>query len=302
MPFREKNFISRKAIFSFSLMASLCFVAFGLMINHENGMPERRIAQHLPSNYFEESWIRHKPIGSIDGNLCVSDEGSLCRVTNTAGGKKILLVGDSHSVDYSTEFRDYLSKSGHNGWQLSIGGCAFIEYHLDRHNGGCRHARKLIETAASEIKFDVVLFIGNMDKHFTQLPDDKFDINIQSLDGLFSIFLDNGSTLVYFTPRPYFKYEPPKAARLNKFEDLRAVTDSSNEFLQNNIIEMAKKDRFYIYDQANELLKAGCGMPSCFNGHTNSLMPLYRDSTHLTTLGARVGFAPVANIIEQAAR
>ncbi|WP_341326736.1 acyltransferase family protein [Methylotuvimicrobium sp. KM2] len=290
-PFRNKHFFSRKQLFTTGAIVSCVFFIFGITGHFMKGFYERMSLTHLPKNYLANTWIEHRPINSLNGAACVSERASLCKRTDRPDSKKILLVGDSHSADYSTKFMDLVLANDLEAWQISVGGCAFIESHFARHQNECGKARKLLERSVEDIGFDFIIFISAMNAHIANLPPAEVDNNIESLADLLDRFMDSGAKVFYFTSRPYFNYKPTKAAVLNKISRVKALRHASHKKLKNKIQTIAEADNFVIFNQALTLINSACGRLDCFNGHSESMLPLYRDTNHLTTLGVRKVFS-----------
>jgi len=259
------------------------------------GLSADNMSNRLPANYDSESWIDYKPVASLNGQDCVSTKASLCRMSDFPGAKRMLLVGDSHSVDYSMEFRDYLQRKKRNGWEISMGGCAFIPKHAAINHGECAKARELLLRAVDEQKIDSVIFVAGLNNHIENLSEAELGLNLDALTELLSELLGKGVTVIYFSPRPYFRADPPRYARQGRLAELQAVISPNAVVLSESIAALTRQRNFLLFDQEQVLLQAGCGKLACFNGHTAELMPLYRDSNHLTTRGARLVFQRFAD-------
>ena len=95
-----------------------------------------------------------------------------------------------------------------------------------------------------------------------------------------------------FEPRPRLKYDPRKAAVLQQSSKNTVITFETalNREWTSALKELSSYSNFKIFDQAIALLRLGCGQVSCFDGHTQTGHLIYRDSTHLTDLGAKAIF------------
>ncbi|TAK94912.1 MAG: acyltransferase [Aquabacterium sp.] len=298
-PFRDKARYSRQQVFAWSLGGSLVLLALGGAGWVFKGFENRPVAEHLPRGYFAQSWIQYDATSGVDGYPCISESGSLCRVNASAGHRKILLLGDSHSADFTSEFRRFVLARQLDAWQMSVGGCAFIPAHFARHDGDCGKARQRLELAIKAIHFDQVIVITNLDEHMAQIDvegsangDPRARVrNIEAFTGLLELMLGQGAKVDLFTPRPTFDASPTRAAALRKFGDLHVVSASSHAYVGDAFRAMqAKQPGLRVFDQYDTLLRAGCGQASCFTGHTAALQPLYRDAGHLTSAGAKLVF------------
>jgi hypothetical protein len=50
-------------------------------------------------------------------------------------------------------------------------------------------------------------------------------------------------------------------------------------------------DGVNVFDEPGVLAAASCGARACFNGHTPSKDPLYRDADHLSAFGTALAYA-----------
>lgn len=298
-PFRQKDRYTRRQIFVFSLAGSVALLTCGGLAWAFHGFESRAVAAHLPRDYFARSWIEYGGIAGVDGRACISEAGSLCRVHASPGHRKILLVGDSHSADFTSAFRRFTQSQQVDAWQISVGGCAYIPAHAKRHNGDCGRARKLVEESVDSVKFDEIFVVTNMDDHMDQVTKDARRLNMDAFIGLLSRMLGSGAKVTYFRPRPDFNASPTRAAALDQFQDLKVMRRPSRDYVAKRVAELAvDHPALRVFDQYGVLIRAGCGDVDCFNGHTPELVPLYRDAGHLTSDGAKLVFdALVASLV-----
>ena len=96
IPFRNKGPISRNKIFTCSLGGLIIFSAFGLVGHTLNGFENRNAGTHLPYDFYKFSSIDKV----IKADECIDALKFVCVLRESALNKhKVLLVGDSHSVD-----------------------------------------------------------------------------------------------------------------------------------------------------------------------------------------------------------
>lgn len=291
--FRKQGKTTRNKTGLLFLTGSIALFSFGVLGHHTNGFAGRTMNDRLPKSYEAYSLNYPGEITGVDGNLCVSELSSLCRVNIGNSSRKLLLVGDSHSADYTAQFRKYVRDNAIDGWQMSVGGCAFIPFHFERHGNECGRARAVIEKAVKEKRFDQIIVVVSLASAVSQIEDTaaaNVDENIDSFASLLSSMLSDGADVYYFVPRPYFNISPPKAAISHSLNDLRIIRRPIHERLHTKISSLQKNPHFHLFDQAATLIDAGCGNEACFNGHTSYMLPLYRDENHLTHLGANTAF------------
>lgn len=287
MPFRDRLCISGQNIFRYATLCSSIFIMVGFIGYVNNGYTKRPAPSCLPVNYFESAMVRRVALEGVDGNRCISEKASMGKVHNEPGGKKILLVGDSHSGDYSFEFQKFVIEKKLNAWQFSVGGCAFLPSQSD---GECGKAKRLLEKAIEKTKFDQIIFIGHFYGH-TRLSDHKVvRQDIDSLLWLVRHMLQSDARVVFFTPRYSLTVDPMRAAMINEVNRITVVKEASADCVDSQLKELANAANLTIFNERDALLQLGCGDVKCFNGHTPDLKPLYRDTNHLTNLGAKLVF------------
>lgn len=293
-PFRDKAFISRRGIFAFATLGSIVFLIVGLAGHITDGFPLRRAPNYLPEKYFYYSLMKKKELYGIDGNLCVSENASICELNrNRESRENILLVGDSHSADYIDEYRNYLKNYHFNGSQMSIGGCAFLK---SQNQFECNKAKNLLEKLIVEKRFSKMIIIGNYYDHMNSFAEIKMREEIDSIIGLIIKMLKADIEVVFFMPRYRLTANPPHAA-LGKFlEGVHVFPSGVSIALWDEALDQLKVNKhFKIFNQRDELIKSGCSHINCFNGHTSEKYPLYRDISHLTDYGAHIIFEKYLN-------
>lgn len=298
-PFRCKNRTSRSDILKLSVIGLLAVFSIGISVAFSDGFINRTVYYKKQESILVESWLLDREAAIVDGTACISEQASICKINSEPGGKKILLVGDSHSADYINEFRSFSTKNHIDAWQMSIGGCSFISHNLDRNNSECGKAKLLVEDMVRNNKGLNVIFVASIAEYIARIDELQVDENIDSLLLHFKVMLNNGANIIFFTPRPYFNINPIRAARLNEVEQIRVVEKVAHEHFSRRIFEFTKNDRFKVFDQSEILIRAGCGEAKCFNGYTEKMLPLYRDASHLTTLGARTVFSELLPILQE---
>lgn len=298
-PFRQKDAFKRSTVFVGAVAGSTAFVMVGLAGHLTNGFDARPFAPHLPPNYLRQTWPSSAQAKGADGRPCPTEKAELCQINKLSGRPKILLVGDSHSLDFSSAYSAYVKQHQLDAWQMSVAGCAFIPDHFQRHHGECGQARLVLEQAVASQGFQTILFVTNMNRHVDQLKAPDIDSNVRSLMALLKDMLRSGAQVIYFTPRPYFNYPPTKAAALDRLNQLQVMQDNTHDRLAARIGDLRDLPGFRVFDQSAVLLAEGCGRLDCFKGHTAALMPLYRDRSHLTSSGAGSVFTHLIPVLDK---
>ena len=111
---------------------------------------------------------------------------------------------------------------------------------------------------------------------------------MDSLSNLIQKLLNTGSELIFFTPRNSLSSDPMRAAFFNQLREVHIVHESSEVYVDEILSGFEKYPNFRIYNERDYLIELG-GMRE-FNGHTTDLVPLYRDTHHLTNYAAKVSF------------
>jgi peptidoglycan/LPS O-acetylase OafA/YrhL len=296
-PFRNKQRFNRKQIFAYGVVGSAVFVAFGLAGYLNNGFFSRKAPHHLPENYFTLAAATSFPVHGIDGKFCVSDTASICRISRVEGAQKILLVGDSHSADFSVEFRRLAAAKAVSASQFSVGGCGFIISQSERHNGECGKAIQLLRKSFHHERFDKIIFVGDFYNHTGKSNAPTLFNDLDSLSELISDMLGSGSEVILFTPRYSISSEPMRAALLNELDGIHVVKASSQSYVDERLKSFSALPNFKMFNERDYLIELGGADIANFNGHTLNLAPLYRDSNHLTNYGAKLVFDKFASTL-----
>jgi hypothetical protein len=111
----------------------------------------------LPHDYLSYAAMQRKATSGEGGALCISERASYCHYGSVQPptGARWLLVGDSHSADLTTEFRNFVTASRLDAWQMSIGSCGLLQSQDSEHQGECRRARELLPELARQDRFDM---------------------------------------------------------------------------------------------------------------------------------------------------
>ncbi len=125
-PFRNRRNLSRKSIFTLSILISIFFGSVGLLGYFKDGFPERN-----PNNLVYENF-GHKiqEVGldclEIDSDAVKEFARDFCKFGNLNSTKKILVYGDSHGKVLISALNDIFKKNGLSGEYLSLKDCQLI--------------------------------------------------------------------------------------------------------------------------------------------------------------------------------
>lgn len=286
-PFRNVSFLSRKALFNYSLITSVIFLFLGFIGHLTNGFIFRTPANHLPVSYFHYYYSNKKITNGIDGKLCMSETDSICRVNSVTLPKvrNILLVGDSHSGDYTNQFRNFLIDRNYNGSQMSVAGCGFVYSQFNRHNGLCGKSYNTLIHYIQYNHFDDIIFISSMYDHIVA------DADLLSTIELLNRIKQSTKRLWIFSPRLTLSHDPMRAANLNLLSDLNFISPKYRTNIDNMLfaLEVSNKNIF-LFDEMKSLYVLSEKDPAIFNAHTIDNVPLYIDTNHLNDLSANIIF------------
>lgn len=291
IPFRNKETFSRNSILYFAAIGSITFISAGLSGYYSNGFKMRQTpSSSLPNNYLSKTVGPH-PNRGVDGEKCVSDQANMCLFYKTGSDKNYLLVGDSHSADYSSAFASYVRGENANGWQMSVGGCGMIQGGYETKNGDCGKAVALVKKAVKERRYDKLFIVTNLIAHTRNLPTDARVTGINSFIQLIEEISSEVREVIIFLPRYELDNENPiKYAMLGALKKVHVREEDRDNARawERAIYDMGLLDNILIFNERDELINAGCGKLGCFDGHDREKYALYRDSNHLTVYGAQL--------------
>lgn len=301
-PFREKGLFSQKEIFQYSIFGMILLTAIGLAGHFSHGMSFRPSFGKLPKNYL--SYLSPLPQDNtgIDLNACVSEAASLCKRADFSDSTKtFLLAGDSHSGDFGPLFKAYLQTYHYNGYQLSIGGCAFLTNQTKDIHSECYQAKEVVAQVIQKIPNLNWILIGNYYGHTENLSTKERSFVLQSFVSWIKTILKLGVHIHFFSPRFELSRNPAQAAFLGILDLVNVSISVQNSSEWNQAIASLELDpSFSVFDQNKALLQLDCGRRECFSGHTPQGIPIYRDSNHLTRWGAEQVFQAFAKQLPHA--
>lgn len=289
-PFRSRQQFSRKQVFLYGSVGSAMFVLLGMLGHFSSGFAFRDPPGYLPKNYYQDvKFIPTQKFG-IDGRACLSESASICEVAAFAGAKNILLLGDSHSADFSDEFRKFVNDRKYSASQLSVAGCGFIFSQIRRHNGECGKAIELLKESLIRKKFDVVIFVGDFYGHTKNSSNAIFREDMNSLASLISFMINTSGEVWLFTPRYSLSSDPMRAAMLNRLSDVRVVNMDSISRVDVRFSQFTTNANLKIFNERDYLIDLGGSGVQKFNGHTSDYEPIYMDTNHLTRYSTKLVF------------
>jgi peptidoglycan/LPS O-acetylase OafA/YrhL len=279
-PFRNREVISKNAIFVFSVAGLVIFSIFGLAGHKKMGFESRSAGAHLPSDFYQYSYIE-KPIRI---NECIDAEGFFCILNESDSNEyTTLLVGDSHSVDFQSQFLKHAFAENFTAFQYSITGCGFI---FDNE----KDCSKQIDALLSLVKnndFDEIVFVtslygytaeGYRDLPISQQQWTSYEANLKYL-------AKNTKNLFIFSPRYYISSTTPIKNIINSEEHRNNIAIVGKQtFVRDFYTNLSEEDGIHLYEQADFIKTLSGGAD--FTAKSELGYPLYRDSNHLTKYSA----------------
>lgn len=287
-PFRDFERISNKSLFNIIVAIAIVIFIIGLMGHRTNGFIDRNPPDHLSKNFYydlQTSTI----LNGVDGNYCITNIAKFCRV-HEGLETSILMVGDSHSGDFSNEFKKYAQQNNINAIQLSMGGCSFSPLSFPRNNGQCSKAIELLQNLIENKEISKIIFITNFYQHINSLDEINAKKNLFFISELFKNAISRNIEVVYFTPRPTLTMPLGRSAMANKLDKIKLQPEKYQNlvesYLRKNVVPLGLR----VYDQREVLLETFCsGISKCVNG-MHADRPLYRDKSHLSGYGSEFIF------------
>lgn len=123
-PFRNRSHISKKHVFTLSLIGITCYSSIGLVGIYKQGLPYR-----LPDQLITALKDIDVPSLRLHGEGCYLSDAipkqpiSECGVNLENNGSEILLIGDSHLDSIGRQLLDRFEASNLSAYALSYGGC-----------------------------------------------------------------------------------------------------------------------------------------------------------------------------------
>lgn len=294
-PFRNISFITREILFKYSLFTGLVFLFVGMVGHLTNGFIFRTPPSHIPPAYFQYYYKNKQIKNGIDGKPCMSETDSICKVNsvNSPLARNILLVGDSHSGDYTNNFRNFLIDRNYNGSQMSVAGCGFVYSQFSRHNGLCGKSFNTLLDYVKNNQVDDIIFITSMYDHIVSNSD------ILSTVDLLTEIKQNTKRLWVFTPRFTLSHDPLRAANLNLLSQLSIITPLFHTKIDDMLSSLEDSNKnIILFNEMKSLFILSNKDPGIFNAHTLDNIPLYVDTNHLNDFSANIIFSDFVKLYD----
>ncbi len=286
-PFRNPQIVSSKLILQLTMSLIVILVSFGLYLHYTNGALNRVPPDYLATSFYKDLNKAPSKVG-LYGKNCVSDLPELCTISSI-NENVTLLLGDSHSADFSNNFYKFASQKDIGAFQLSMGGCSFMAS-LSNENKMCEKASLLLRELIELKKIDRIIFITNQYKHLSYLPEPEANKNIDYFIDTISAALKNNIQVIYFKPRPSFKLSVPRAALMQKLNN-PIIVNSRYKNLLDSQIDSIKDENFAVFDQHEIIINKLCDENLDCNGGLFEARPFYSDTNHLSKYGAEYIFS-----------
>jgi peptidoglycan/LPS O-acetylase OafA/YrhL len=282
-PARNPRLFSRGALFLSSVFFASTFILFGIAGHVSQGFNKRLASETLPNDFFSYTYL-DRPINSDENsNLCINSLGGQCNLYSSGQSlRRILLVGDSHSVDFQRSFIEFAQTNDYIADQFSIAGCGFLETSEESLFNACATARERLLVVLKEFNYDHVIFVTALYSHAKKISSDA---QWASYENFIAEIALRTQHLWLFLPRYTLTSKNPIRNIIYGHPEKNSILKTGYEEVVDRLyFKLNLTKNIDVFNQPNELLKLGGG--SDFNALTDNGYPLYRDSNHLTRYGA----------------
>ena len=292
-PFRNSNIISFKALATISVLSISLIASAGLYLHFSNGGINRSPPSHLQNNFYKE--INYQANSNdIYGRNCLTEVAEMC-LLNNLDNNTTLLIGDSHSSDFSHDFKKHMIEKKIGALQLSMGGCSFMPMTFKR-DKKCKEAAELLQESIKEGQIKRILFVTNQYKHLSYLNKSEASQNINYLIEMLNDALNNNIQVIFFKPRPSFRHPVARSAVGNIQKNFMVFHNKYKELLDHEL-SILTENGLIIFDQEKIIIEKLCAdSNSCKMGIDNGY-PFYSDRNHLSKYGASYVFNKLKSIL-----
>ena len=191
-PFRSEslNFTKSYIIGSLFLCITI-FLFFGFIGHKTNGFDNRKAADHLPLDFYKLATLAKVNSDCIDST-------SPCKLSDSNdSSNEILLIGDSHSVDFHFDFFKNSIENNLLPYQYSTGGCGFFAIHHEN----CKSKIKILKKIIEENSFEKIILINDLYGHASKLGVNN--THWQNYQELIGYLAEKTDKLFVFQPRKH---------------------------------------------------------------------------------------------------
>lgn len=310
-PFRNKHFISRRAVFAFAFCVSAVFISLGILGNLKEGFTQRFDLNTL----IKQSFDRPKADENcFDRDMAHKRIDWVCTIGSTHATPDFVVFGDSHSLSLLDVFDRAAKLTEHSGYFVGTSGCTpFLGIHSLRGDQDIRNCNLLnirVFDLVKEKKIKKIYLVarwtyytdgGYSGKNFSFIglnPTDEPSM-LKSrkafeagLENTINAYKSIGTKIVIILQVPQQKTEPKQAYY---------KLTSSNQLSQDNIrkLSISRQEHNSLQAFTNEIftkkssasnvevldfVDAFCDSEKCILGNTEG--SYYLDNDHLSTNGS----------------
>ncbi|MDB9973486.1 acyltransferase [Gammaproteobacteria bacterium] len=179
-PFRQKNVLNRKSIFSFSIIGICLFSAIGLSIISFNGSMSRIPIEKFHSDYID---ITGKHLTELQNDQCnisgVKSLPTLCKVGNTDAKPLLALIGDSHAYTLKGALEKLFKLNNSSFMQFTKNGCPPSINIIASEEKNCRKYMDYVLTEIENSNINTVILAARWGFYIT---DETYDNQIGGLE------------------------------------------------------------------------------------------------------------------------